>query len=179
MQSDADSSLIVEFRQEQIHASVFVAPGAVVVGDVTLEVGCSVWFNAVLRGDVAPIVVGAGTNIQDGCVLHGDVGVPTTLAAGVTVGHGAIIHGATVQANTLIGMRAVLLNGVVVGENCIVAAGALLAQGKRFPAGHLIMGVPAQVIRPLTEEEILRNRQSAQDYQECAARYIAHYLGRK
>ncbi len=178
MRSNSNPTIIVEFRQEQIHPSVFIAPGAVVVGDVTLEAGCGVWFNAVLRGDVAPIVVGAGANIQDGCVLHGDEEVPTTLAAGVTVGHGAIIHGATVHANTLIGMRAVLLNGVVVGENCIVAAGALLPQGKHYPAGHLIMGVPAQVIRPLTEEEILRNRQSAQDYQELAARYIAH-LGRK
>jgi len=174
----SNPTIVVEFRQEQIHPSVFIAPGAVVVGDVTLAAGCGVWFNAVLRGDVAPIVVGEGTTILDGCVLHGDADAPTTLAAGVTVGHGAIIHGATVHANTLIGMGAVLLNGVVVGENCIVAAGALLTQGKHFPAGHLIMGVPAQAVRPLTEEEILRNRQSAQDYQELAARYSEHW-GRK
>lgn len=141
------------------------------MGDVTLEAESSVWFNAVLRGDVAPIVIGARSNIQDGCVLHGDENVPTVLAEGITVGHGAVIHGATVHTNTLIGMRAVLLNGVVVEENCIVAAGALLTQGKHYPAGHLIMGIPARAVRPLAEEETQRNRRSAEEYRMLAAHY--------
>ncbi len=167
---------LTHFRPNQIHPTAFIAPGAVVVGDVTLGTDTGVWFQAVLRGDVAPIVVHAGTNIQDGCILHADTGFPTTLYAGVTVGHGAIIHGATVHANTLIGMRAVLLNGVVVGENCIVAAGALLTPGKQFPAGHLIMGVPGRVIRPLTEAEIEQNRHSAQEYVEQAHKFKHAYM---
>ncbi len=158
----------IAFRPDQVHSTAFIAPGAVVLGDVTLAEHSSVWFHAVLRADVAPIVVHAGTNVQDGCVLHGDVGFPTTLHAGVTVGHGAIVHGACVHANTLIGMRAVLLNGVVVEENCIVAAGSLLTSSKHFPAGHLIMGTPARVIRPLTEEELAHNRHAAQEYVEHA-----------
>ena len=157
-----------ELHAAQIHATTFIAPGAVVMGAVTLAEDVGVWFNAVLRGDVAPIVVHARSNIQDGCVLHADVGWPTIVYAGVTVGHGAIIHGATVHANTIIGMGAILLNGVVVGENCMVAAGALLPPGKTYPAGHLIMGMPAQVVRPLTGAEIAHNRQSAREYVELA-----------
>jgi len=158
-------------QKPQIHPTTFVASGAVVIGDVRLAENVGVWFNAVLRGDVAPIVVHADTNIQDGCVLHTDVGFPTTVCEGVTVGHGAIIHGATVHANTIVGMGATLLNGVVVGENCIVAAGALLPPSKTYPAGHLIMGVPGKVVRPLSEEEIAHNQASAREYIEQAKTY--------
>ncbi|MFN8375438.1 MAG: gamma carbonic anhydrase family protein [Anaerolineae bacterium] len=152
------------FRPQQIHRSVFVAQGAVIVGDVTLEEDVSVWFNAVLRGDSEPIHVGAGTNIQDGCILHVDPGFPLRIGTGATIGHRAIVHGATVGANTVIGMGAVLLNGVTVGENCIVGASSLLTQGKVFAAGTLIMGSPAKVVRELSAEEIASNQRSAEGY---------------
>ncbi|HLV36894.1 MAG TPA: gamma carbonic anhydrase family protein [Spirillospora sp.] len=152
------------FRPEQVHPSVFVASGAVIVGDVTLAEDSSVWFNAVLRGDTEAVRVGAGTNIQDGAILHADPGYPTVIGTGCTVGHRAIVHGARVGDNTLVGMGAILLNGVEVGENCIIGAGALLTQGKVFEPGSLILGSPARVIRALTPAEIAANRASAADY---------------
>jgi carbonic anhydrase/acetyltransferase-like protein (isoleucine patch superfamily) len=157
-----------QFRPQQVHPSVFVAAGAVIVGDVTLDEAASVWFNAVLRGDTEPIVVGARSNIQDLCVLHVDPGFPLKIGSGVTVGHRAIVHGATVGDNCIIGMGAILLNGVVVGDNCIVGAGSLLTQGKAFPAGTLILGSPAKVARDLKPEEIAENRDSAERYVERA-----------
>ena len=160
--------LSTEFRANQVHPNVFIAQGAVVVGDVTLEEGCSVWFNATLRADTTPVHIKAGTNIQEGCILHADPGFPTIVGEGVTLGHGAVVHGAQVGANSLIGIRAVLLNGVVVGENCIVGANSLLTQGKTFPPGSLIMGSPAKVIRELTPEEIEANRETARRYAERA-----------
>lgn len=160
--------LNTEFRPHQVHPTVFIAQGAVVVGDVTLEEGCGIWFNSTLRGDTTPIHVKSRTNIQEGCILHADPGFPTVVGEGVTLGHGAVVHGATVGDNSLIGIRAVLLNGVVVGENCIVGANSLLTQGKVFPAGSLIIGSPAKVIRPLTPEEIEANRETARRYAERA-----------
>jgi carbonic anhydrase/acetyltransferase-like protein (isoleucine patch superfamily) len=157
------------FQSHLTHESAFIATGAVVVGDVTLGADTGIWFNAVLRGDIEPIVIEAGTNIQDLCMVHTDTGYPTHVGAGCTVGHSAIVHGATVGANTLIGMGAILLNGVEVGENCIVGAGSLLTQGKQFPAGTLILGSPAKVIRELTDDEIAANRQSAANYMAKAA----------
>jgi len=162
-----------QFRPEQIHPSVFVAQGAVIVGDVSLAEECGVWFNATLRGDTDPIVVGPRTNIQEGAILHADPGFPTVIAAGVTVGHGAVVHGVKVGANSLIGIRAILLNGVVVGENCIVGANALLTPGKQFPAGSLILGFPAKVVRELTPAEIEGNRHTAQRYVERAQAFKA------
>ncbi len=153
-----------EFRAEQVHPSVFVGQGAVIVGDVTLYEECSIWFNATLRGDTTPIVIGARSNIQEGCIFHADPGFPATVGVGVTVGHGTVIHGATVGDNSLIGMRSVLLNGVVVGQNCLVGASSLLTQGKVYPPNSLIMGSPAKVIRPLTSAEIEANRKAARVY---------------
>ena len=153
-----------QFRPEQVHSSVFIAAGAVVVGDVTLTQDVSVWFNAVLRGDTEALVIGAGTNIQDGAILHADPGYPTIIGTGCTVGHRAIVHGARVGDNSLVGMGAILLNGVVVGENCIIGAGALLTQGKIFPSGALILGRPAKMVRDLTADEITANRASAAGY---------------
>jgi carbonic anhydrase/acetyltransferase-like protein (isoleucine patch superfamily) len=157
-----------QFRPGQCHPSVFIAQGAVVVGDVTLAEDVSVWFNAVLRGDTEALTIGARTNIQDVCIFHADPGYPTIVGAGCTIGHRAIIHGARVGDNTIIGMGAILLNGVVVGENCIVGAGALLTQGKVFPPGSLILGSPAKVQRELTPDEIMTNRLSAESYVEKA-----------
>ncbi len=153
-----------QFRPDLIHSTAFIASGAVIVGDVTLAELTSVWFNAVLRGDTTPITIGARSNIQDGAILHADPGFPAEIGEGVTVGHGAIVHGAKVGNNTIIGMGAILLNGAVVGENCIVGAGALITEGKIFPAGSLILGSPAKVVRELTEDDINRNYLSAETY---------------
>jgi carbonic anhydrase/acetyltransferase-like protein (isoleucine patch superfamily) len=160
------------FRPQQVHPSVFVAQGAVIVGDVRLDEDASVWFNATLRGDTEPIRIGARTNVQDGAVLHVDPGFPLSIGQAVTVGHGAVIHGAQVGANTLVGIRSVLLNGVVVGENCIVGACSLLTQGKVFPPGTLIMGMPAKVVRSLTPEEIEQNRALAETYVRRAQAFL-------
>ncbi|MCP3735590.1 gamma carbonic anhydrase family protein [Sphingomonas sp. RP10(2022)] len=154
-----------------IAADVYVAPGAHVIGRVSLGERASVWFGAVLRGDNDPIRVGAESNIQDGAMIHADPGVPTTIGRGVTIGHHAIVHGATVGDHSLIGMGATLLNRCVIGANCIVGANALVTEGKCFPDGSLIVGSPARVLRPLTEVEIAGLRLSAATYVANAARY--------
>ncbi len=160
-----------EFHPQQVASDAFIAPGAVVVGDVTLAARSSVWFNATLRGDVERIVVGAGSNIQEGCILHADPGYPCVIGEGVTVGHGAVVHGARVGDNTLIGIRAVLLNGSEVGANSIVGACALLTEGKVYPPNSLILGIPARVMRQLAPEEIEANRDSAARYVQRAAAF--------
>ena len=152
-----------------IHPTVFIAPGAAVTGEVRLAEESSVWFNATLRGDIEPLIIGARTNIQDGCVFHTSQGFPVVLGEGVTVGHAAVIHGASVGTNTLVGISAVLLNGVKVGENCLIAAGSVLTEGKHFPAGSLILGTPARVVRALRPEEIEYNRSAAERYVRRAA----------
>lgn len=171
--SNPSQPLDFAFHPQQVAPDALIASGAVVVGDVTLAAGSSVWFNATLRGDVERIVVGAGSNIQEGSILHADPGFPCEIGAGVTVGHGAVVHGARVGDNCIIGIRAVLLNGSVVGENSIVGACALLTEGKVYPPGSLILGIPARVARPLTPEEIESNRGSAARYVQRAAAFKA------
>ena len=161
-----------QFLPQQVHSSVFVGQGVVIVGDVWLEEESSVWFNSTLRADTTPVTIGAGTNIQEGCILHADPGFPVVIGDGVTIGHGAVVHGAKVGNNSLIGIRAVLLNGVVIGKNCVVGANSLLTQGKEFPAGSLILGSPAKVIRPLTPAEIEANRLTAQTYVERSRAFM-------
>jgi carbonic anhydrase/acetyltransferase-like protein (isoleucine patch superfamily) len=156
------------FRSELVQTSVYIAPGATVVGDVTLAENASVWFGAVLRGDTDQILIGERSNIQDGAVLHADLGYPCTIGAGVTVGHRAIVHGATVGDNTTVGMGAIILNGAIIGENSIIGAAALVTEGSVIPPGSLVVGIPGKVKRPLTEEEIERNRRSAEHYVENA-----------
>ena len=151
-------------QQPTIHPTARLFSGAVVVGEVSIAARCGIWHNAVLRGDCAPITLGEGTNIQDCCVLHCDTGLPLSVGAYVTVGHGAILHSCTVGDNSLIGMGAVVLNGAVIGKNCMVAAGALVTAGTVVPDGTLIMGHPAKCTRPLTPQEIQKNRQSADHY---------------
>lgn len=150
-----------------IDESVLLCPGAAVVGDVTLGKGVSIWFNAVLRGDEGAITVGENTNIQDCAVLHEE----THVGAGCTIGHGAIVHGCTVGDNVLIGMGATVLNGAKIGDNCIVGAGALVTGKMDAPAGSMILGSPAKVVRPLTEAEIEGNRESARGYCRLAEGY--------
>ena len=134
------------------------------MGDVTLAEDASVWFNAVLRGDTEAITIAERSNVQDGAVLHADPGYPAVIGANCTIGHRAIVHGARVGDNCLIGMGAILLNGVVVGENSIVGAGSLLTQGKVFPPHSLILGSPGKVVREVTVEEIDHNHVSAEGY---------------
>ncbi len=153
-------------QQPAIHPTARLLPGAVVVGDVSIAAHCGIWYNAVLRGDIASISVGKGTNIQDCCVLHTDTGFPLQVGDHVTVGHGAILHGCTVGNNSLIGMGAIVLNGAVIGNNCIVAAGALVTSGTVVPDGTMIMGHPAKRTRPLTAQEMDGNRQSAEHYMQ-------------
>jgi carbonic anhydrase/acetyltransferase-like protein (isoleucine patch superfamily) len=147
-----------------IHPTAFVHPAALVYGDVTLGARASVWPTAVLRGDTAPIVVGAESNVQDGTVIHVDAGVPATVGARVGIGHRAIVHGATVEDDCLIGMGAILLNGVVVGRGSIVGAGAVCPEGMRVPPNSLVLGVPARVVRATTDEERQRIARTVASY---------------
>ncbi|MFH8370130.1 gamma carbonic anhydrase family protein [Streptomyces sp. NPDC018031] len=140
-------------KKPEIAAEAFTAPTSVVLGEVTLAAGASVWYHAVLRADCGPIVVGAGSNIQDNCTVHVDPGHPVTVGERVTVGHNAVLHGCTVEDDVLIGMGATVLNGAHIGAGSLVAAQALVPQGMRVPPGSLVAGVPAKVRRELTQEE--------------------------
>lgn len=151
-----------------ISDKAYVAPSAVVTDDVTLGDDCSVWHGAVLRGDMAPITVGAGCNIQDNAVLHVSSHDPVVLGRGVTVGHSAIVHGCTVGDNTLVGMGSIILNGARIGDNCIIGAGALVLQGMDIPSNSVAVGSPARVIRPMTSQDIEANRKNAQSYLQLA-----------
>ena len=130
------------------------APTATLIGDVTVEKGASVWYGAVVRGDMCPVHIGPSTNVQDNAVIHTDENCPVTIGKEVAIGHSAIIHGCTVGDNCLIGMGAILLNGCVIGEKCLVGAGALVTQNTIIPPGSLVVGSPAKVKRPLTAEEL-------------------------
>lgn len=150
---------------------VWVAPGAVLIGRVRLESGASVWFNAVLRGDNEEILIGPGSNVQDGSVLHTDPGFPLTLGQDCTVGHKAILHGCTLGDGALVGMGATVLNGARIGRESLIGAGALVTEGKEIPEGVLAMGTPAKVVRDLTEEERAGLRRTAEGYQANMRRY--------
>lgn len=156
-----------------IHDSAFIAPGALVMGDVQLGPESSVWYGAVVRGDMAPIRVGARTNLQDGVIVHVDEGVPCTVGERVGVGHRAILHGCTVEDDCLVGMGAILLNGVVLGRGSVVAAGAVLREGMRVPPGSLVMGVPGRVVRPVDEALARRVEFTWRHYVDQAKRHAA------
>lgn len=149
--------------------SAFVAPGAYVVGEVYLGERSSVWYGAVLRGDTERILVGARTNIQDGCVLHADPGYPAVVGEDCVIGHQAVVHGCEVGVGCLVGMGATVLNGAKIGEGSIVAAGALVPEGKEFPARSLIVGVPARRVREVTGEQTQDIARGVQTYIERAA----------
>lgn len=162
-----------------IHETAFIAPGAVVLGDVTAAEGCGIWYNATVRGDRTYIRIGKGSNIQDNCVVHGDIGYPVIIGENVTIGHGAIIHGCTIEDNTLIGMGAILLNGCHIGKNCIVGAGALVTQNTVVPDNSLVLGSPGKVKREVTDEEIASNLENARVYVEEAAHERTLYKNQK
>ncbi len=163
----------------QMAASAWVADSAQVMGDVTLGEDVSIWFGSVLRGDTAHMHIGAGSNIQDGSVLHADLGQPLVVGERVTVGHKVMLHGCTIGDESLIGIGAVVLNGAKIGKNCLVGAGALVTEGKEFPDGSMIIGSPAKVVRQLSPEQIEGLRKSAQHYIDNARRYKSglHKLG--
>ena len=144
----------------------WVAPNATLIGQVVLERDASVWFNAVLRGDNEPIVVGAGSNVQDGCVLHTDPGFPIHIERDVTVGHMVMLHGCTIGDGSLIGIGAVVLNGAKIGRNCIIGAGALVTEGKEIPDNSLVVGSPAKVKREIGDMERQLLAYSATHYQQ-------------
>jgi carbonic anhydrase/acetyltransferase-like protein (isoleucine patch superfamily) len=158
-------------RRPVLEGDCYIAPDASVIGDVRLGPDTSVWFGAVIRGDVENITLGRGSNIQDGAVLHTDPGAPMLLDEYVTVGHQAMLHGCRIGRNSLIGINATILNRASIGANCIVGAKALVTENKQFPDGVLIIGAPARVARELTAEEIARLRGSAERYIERARHY--------
>ena len=158
-------------RAPQMAASAWVADSAQVIGDVVLGEDVSIWFGSVLRGDTANLQIGAGSNIQDGSVLHADPGQPLVVGKRVTVGHQVMLHGCTIGDESLIGIGAVILNGAKIGKNCLVGAGALVTEGKEFPDGSMIIGSPAKVVRQLMPEQMEGLRMSAQHYIENARRF--------
>lgn len=159
--------MIVAYKLRTTDEHVLICEGARVSGDVTLGKGVNIWYNAVLRGDDGAITVGENTNIQDCAILHEE----TRVGAGCTIGHGAVVHGCTIGDNVLVGMGAVILNGAKIGDGCIVGAGSLVTGKLDAPAGSMILGSPAKVVRPLTEAEIASNRESTQDYLNLAEKY--------
>lgn len=161
----------MDYKKRTSDPDVLIAEGAVVVGDVKLAKGVSVWYNAVLRGDESPIEVGENTNIQDGAILH----ARAVVGSNCTVGHCAIIHGCTVGSHTLIGMGSILLDGAKIGNHCIVGAGALVTGKLGAPDGSMILGSPAKVVRPLTQEEMDSVDASVQEYLEFAQHYRASH----
>lgn len=163
----------VSFRgvSPKTEKAAFVAPNATISGDVTLEEGVTVWFGAVIRTELDPMVIGKNTNIQDNCVLHCDVGYPLRLGENVTLGHGAIVHGCTVGNDVLVGMHATILNGAVIGDGAIIAAGAVVKEHMQVPPGALVAGVPAKVIRQNGPEMAEKVRANAQHYVDWGGEY--------
>ena len=155
----------------EAHPESWIAPNATLVGKVRLEAGASVWFGAVLRGDNELIHIGEHSNVQDGTVMHTDMGFPLTLGKGVTIGHNAMLHGCTVGDYSLIGINAVVLNGVKIGKYCIIGANTLIPEGREIPDGSLVMGSPGKVVRQLSEQQMKMLEASAAHYAHNAQRY--------
>ena len=160
--------------EPDIALSCYIAPTAVVIGDVKLGDQASVWFNAVIRGDTDSLHIGPASNIQDNSVLHTDENVRFVIGEGVTIGHSCVIHGCVIGDNTLIGMGATILNNATIGSNCIIGANSLVTQATTIPDNSLALGSPCKVIRQLSDEEINKNRINAQIYVDRAAQYRKH-----
>ncbi len=155
----------------QIDPDTWIAPTAQVIGDVRLSAGVSIWFGAVLRGDCEAIVIGPGSNVQEGCTLHTDEGLPLTIGGDVTVGHNVILHGCSIGEESLVGMGATILNGARIGQGCLIGAGALVTEGKIIPDGSLVMGAPGRVVRAVDEAARERIRMSAAHYRDRLNQY--------
>ncbi len=157
----------------QIHPDAWIAPTAVLVGNVVVEAGANIWFGAVLRGDNECITVGPGSNVQENSVLHTDMGSPLVIGADCTIGHKAMLHGCVIGSGSLIGMGATLLNGAVIGDGCLIGASALITENKIIPEGSLVMGSPGKIVRQLDDAARARLLLSAQGYRANAARFAA------
>ncbi|MBR4592521.1 MAG: gamma carbonic anhydrase family protein [Elusimicrobiaceae bacterium] len=156
-----------------VHPGCYIHKTAVLIGDVTVAEDVSIWPCAVLRGDIAPITIGAGSNIQENACIHVNYGAPAVIGQGVSVGHGAVVHGSKIGDNCLIGMNAVVMESEI-GPNCVIAAGAVIPAGKNIPAGSLVMGVPAKVVRQLEEDEVNAIMKNAHDYTQAIPLYKDH-----
>ena len=163
-------------RTPEVAETAWVAPTAAVIGAVTIGAGTGVFYSAVVRGDTSTITIGAGSNLQDGVVVHADPGFACSIGSGVSVGHGAVVHGCTVEDDCLIGMGAVVLNGAVIGRDRMVAGGAVVLEGAQIPPGSLVAGVPGKVRRALTEEEQAGVRENARHYTELTAAHRAVHI---
>jgi carbonic anhydrase/acetyltransferase-like protein (isoleucine patch superfamily) len=157
--------------RHKIHSSVFIAKTATVVGEVSIGKSSSVWFSAVVRGDIAPVVIGKETNVQDGAVLHVGHGFPCIIGNRVTIGHGAIVHGAAVKDDAMIGIGAIVLTGAVIGEHSLVAAGAVVTENTVVPPGSLVMGIPGRPVRPISNEQRAYMMKAAKNYVKIAKEY--------
>ena len=162
-----------QHHPELIDESVFIAPGAVIIGTVRLAAQSSVWYNAVLRGDTDTIGIGPRTNVQDGAIIHDDAGTPCSIGAGVTIGHRAVVHGALIEDDVLIGIGAIVLNGARIGHDSIIGAGSLDTGHSNIPPRSMVLGVPGRVARQLTEEEVQSIRTAADHYVQHSAAYRA------
>ncbi len=165
--------LTYEGQTPTIAANVFIAPTAVVIGAVDIQEGASIWYGAVLRGDIAPITVGRNSNIQDNCTVHTGPGAPTVIGAGVTIGHNAVIHGCVIEDDCLISTAAAVLSRAVIRRGAVVAAGAVVKEGQEIGPGHLAAGTPATAKRRLTEADKRLVSEAAAVYRELAARHAA------
>ncbi len=161
----------LEKNVPEISADSWVAPNAIIIGKVKLEKNSSIWFNAVLRGDIEKIVIGENSNIQDGSVLHTDPGCPLTVGKGVTVGHMVMLHGCEISDDTLIGIGSTILNKAKIGKNCIIGANTLVTENKVIPDNSLVLGSPGKVIRKVTDDEIKVIRENAKHYVKNSKRY--------
>ena len=173
MTSDGARVLGLGDAVPDVDPDAFVAAGATVVGDVLIAARSSIWYGAVLRGDGDRIEVGAGSNVQDNCVLHTDPGFPLRLGTGVTVGHHAVLHGCQVGDDSLVGMGTVVMNGAAIGPESMIAAGTVVLEGTSVPARSLIAGVPGKVRRTLTDDEVAGLRRSAQTYESLRLHHAA------
>jgi carbonic anhydrase/acetyltransferase-like protein (isoleucine patch superfamily) len=163
-------------HRPRIHADTWIAPDANIIGKVVIEAGASVWFGATLRGDNEEILVGEGTNVQENCVLHTDMGYPLMIGANCTIGHKAMLHGCIIGEGSLVGMGATLLNGCKIGRGCLIGAGALVTEGKEIPDGSLVMGAPGKIVRTLDDEARARLLKSAEGYQANMRRFRSGLL---
>jgi len=160
-----------EDRKVVCKGDYWIAPNAIVIGSVIMEPNASVWFGCVVRGDDDTITIGENSQLQDGCIVHVDPGVPTTIGKGVSVGHMAMLHGCTIGDGSLIGIKSVVLNGAKIGKNCLIGANALIAEGKEIPDGSLVIGSPGKIVRQLSPEEIRNINSFAGHYVQQFKRY--------
>ena len=164
-----------EDRKVVCRGDYWIAPGAIVIGSVVMEPNASVWFGCIVRGDNDTITIGENSQLQDGCVVHADPGLPVTLGKGVSVGHMAMLHGCTIGNGSLIGIKSVILNGAKIGRNCLIGANSLIAEGKEIPDGSLVIGSPGKIVRQLSADEIRDINSFADHYVQKFRRYQTRF----